>query len=141
MRVGAQDTALGNREVDVLLTNTGRRCHMYGYPGLQRQDRGGRPLPTRTRRGGTYFTYVHPRLVVLEHGVTASFAVGWSDLGSHASACPGSYYLSVIPPGERQARRVRVSVDTCDGGVAVTAVSSGRCAGRPGHRDGARCRD
>lgn len=98
---GAAGTFLG---VMVLRNVTTTRCTLYGYPGLQRLDAQGRPMPTVVVRDPT----VPAALVHLGPQQQASF--GYSYLESPldgATTCPRPAGLQVTPPGQRSFAVVR----------------------------------
>jgi hypothetical protein len=83
-RFHGPQAGLGNRGFLLTLTNvSGASCRLDGYPGLELRDASWRPLPTRVRRGPTYFSPDQGRrLIVLSPGETASADISF--LAAHA---------------------------------------------------------
>lgn len=104
-----------------------RACTLSGYPGVQLVSATGRPLPTSTRRDGSYlFPTVPPRPVALAPGGVASFALGGPAADAAGSAsCPLAAAVRIIPPGDVGAVRVPMTLPDC-GTIDVSPVVPGR---------------
>ena len=100
LHVSANNAAMGNRDGQLVLTNTSHQtCTVYGYPGLGLQNAGHKVLPIKVSWGSTYFAADPGRhTVTLKPGQSA-----WADLAWHApygvtSVTPS--YLEITPPNE-----------------------------------------
>jgi hypothetical protein len=103
-----------------------RRCTLVGYPGVLLVGSTGRPLPTSTRRDGSYlFPAVPPRPVTLTTGETASFALGGPAADPAGSAsCPLATAVRIIPPNDVTTVRVAMTLPDC-GTIDVSPVVPG----------------
>lgn len=100
---------LGNRGFILTLTDvSGESCRLDGYPRLKLLSAAGRPLPTRTLRGATYFDPAQPsRVVVLSPGESASADVAFGVAGTRRTSVTASY-LEVTPPGSHHGFVLRI---------------------------------
>lgn len=91
--------AAGSVGLTYRITNTSSQgCTMFGYPGLQLLDAGGRPLPTHVSRVSPYGP---PANVTLAPGGQAWFAIQYpTQTGYGNLSCPKSASLGVMAPGD-----------------------------------------
>lgn len=127
--LAGSQAAAGTEELTFSLTSTASAaCEMVGYPGLVLVSTSGAHLPTTVVRGGTLpFENVAPSPVLLAHGETAYFNVGFSVVQSGSTSCTDAQNVEVTPPtGTGSATvRVPVGVHACDDGTLhVSAVFS-----------------
>jgi hypothetical protein len=86
------------------LTNVGRGCTLFGYPGVSILDASGRIVQHPAQRGAIQAP-AQVRLVTLAHGRQARFLVTSSDV-IPSPGCPHAFSgttLQVFPPNQRQA--------------------------------------
>jgi hypothetical protein len=109
-------------KVLALKNTSGRTCALRGYPGLALENARHGPMPTRTRRGATYFVPdPGTRTVVLRPGQNAEADLVWSDASAprmaHAS------YLEVTPPAARSHLTIPFNYTVTNGDLSVTAFT------------------
>ncbi len=125
LHVSANNAAMGNRDGQLVLTNTSHQtCTVYGYPGLGLQNAGHKVLPIKVSWGSTYFAADPGRhTVTLRPGQSAYADFGWSAPYGITSVTPS--YLEVTPPDETAFRLIRFPSGAInDGTLRVTALSA-----------------
>ena len=111
-----ENGAAGAIVLAVVLTNSGRRCAVQGYPGLRLRNPKG-PLPTTVLHGGLAVLNRAVRRVVLASGASATVWVAYSDVPSSSQGCPGASALLVTPPGQRGTVDVVIEGAPCNHGT------------------------
>ena len=113
------------------LTNTGPRCTLHGYPGVQILDAAGHPAGNAVERGSGFVAHdPGPHDVTLNTGSKAWFAVASATICIQGTppAAESSAVL-IIPPNTNRQIKVPVQVSYCpQGRVSVSAVASARDA-------------
>ena len=115
------------------LINTGARCTLHGYPGVQIVDSGGKPVGTSVERGGGFTTHdPGPRDVTLSTGSKAWFTIASTGICPQGSATPDAAVSSavlIIPPNARRQIKIPARMSYCpQGRTSVSAVASDRDA-------------
>jgi hypothetical protein len=101
VKLGWAEGALGHIGELVSFENvSATTCALYGYPGLQMLDAGGKPIQTQVLRGIAYTVPSVPeRVVSLSPGHEASFHLGYDNATGYGSeSCPISARVEVTPP-------------------------------------------
>lgn len=91
---------------------SGRRCRLFGFPGVSARNGRGRQLGNAAGRDRTF----RPRRVVLAPGGTAHALLKITDVGVFtASACRprNAVVLRVFPPGRHRAAQIPFSFRAC----------------------------
>lgn len=118
---GQGQGAAGTVGIPILFRNAGgRRCQLFGYPGVAGLDTTGRQAvqAARARTGPA------PSVITLSPGQVASALVSGTDVPTgNATSCP-TYTLLVTPPGETHSTRLAASLPGCSG-LTVHPVVSG----------------
>jgi hypothetical protein len=105
VNVVAGSQAAGHESINIRLTNnSGHTCTVYGFPGLQLQDRNSAGQATNAVR---VFTVKPTTLVVKDGGSVATtarfdFDVPASDEPQTGDCEAASMYLGIIPPEEKR---------------------------------------
>lgn len=112
LSLGTTQGGAGQFHQPLVLTNTGARCSLYGYPGVSFLDAAGRQLgsPAEAEPG------TRKTLVVLAAGGAASAALTYSNAGAYPdSTCrpQEAATVRVYPPGERAALTTPDKVLVC----------------------------
>jgi hypothetical protein len=138
VKLGWAEGALGHIGQLVSFENvSATTCTLYGYPGLQMLDAGGKPIKTRVLRGIAYTVPLVPeRDVSLSPGHEASFDLGYDDgTGYGNERCPTSARVEVTPPNAYEPITVRWRMRPYGGGtiqhlrcgqITVSPVFAGR---------------
>lgn len=107
----------------IRLTNTSdRTCALRGYPGLELEDAGHRPLGADTRWGSTYFVQdPGKQTLFLQPGQSAEADLVWGVADGtrvlHAS------YLEITPPASTDHLTVPFEERVTNGTLSVTAFA------------------
>ena len=111
------------------LVNTGARCTLHGYPGVQIFDSDGKPVGTSVERGGGFATGdPGPRDVTLSTGAKAWFAIASTAICNEGTPPAAvSSALLISPPNRPGQIKVAAQMSYCpQGRVSVSALAPGR---------------
>jgi hypothetical protein len=113
------------------LVNTGPRCTLYGYPGVQIVDASGLPVGTPVERGAGFVADdPGPREVTVSTGGKAWFAISSSAICNEGTppAAVSSAVL-VIPPDTHLQIKIAAQMSYCpQGRTSVSAIAPDRDA-------------
>ena len=131
LRFVSTQGAAGHLEATFAFRNSSpSRCRLFGFPGAQMLSPTRRPLRTVLERGDGFFSFPrHPTAVVLPHGGSARFSLGWSDNNEHGGSpatCPRADLLEVTPPNDYSPLLISVRnlfFAPCDGRITASPVS------------------
>ncbi len=100
-----------------------RTCTIYGYPGLQRLDANGQPMPTTVLRVSP-----QPLLFSLQPQQQATFGFETRDQSTGDFVCTQATTVEVTPPDETTHVNVKSNLDECDpqGNISVGALRPGK---------------
>lgn len=105
---------------------TQQPCYLYGYPGIQLINSGGKNIVTHVQWGTGFFFINRPKeYVVLKTGQVAYFDVGWTHFPTPGQSCPDTRYLLVTPPDEHTPIAVAATLkQICGGIVSASPIST-----------------
>ena len=106
----------------VLVNTTPSVCSVYGYPGLELDNRAGKALAHQA------IVWRGPRhRVVVQPGASVKALAHWTDIPGGSSACgPTARKLRITPPGETRSLRLSwVGGVACSGRIDVRAFVPG----------------
>ncbi|MDQ6614663.1 MAG: DUF4232 domain-containing protein [Actinomycetota bacterium] len=100
-----------------------RTCTIYGYPGLQRLDANGQPMPTTVKRVAPA-----PLLFSLQPQQQATLGYDTRDQSIGDFVCTHATTVEVTPPDETTHVNVKSTLDECEplGTVSVGALRPGK---------------
>ncbi|HEY2006620.1 MAG TPA: DUF4232 domain-containing protein [Solirubrobacteraceae bacterium] len=115
--------ATGHGDLGFALRNKGRRrCHTYGYPGIQFLDRAGKALPTvPTHSTEDFFGHSPLRALVVAPGASVSFRLDVSHGSGSPGRCPTAIALAVIPPDDTHALSTSITNGAYECGHAIVS--------------------
>jgi hypothetical protein len=123
--------ATGHELLVFALTNTSAgACRTYGFPGVQFISASGAPLPTDpTHTTRDFFGSAPEQPITLEHGQSASFRLGATDVPTGANKCATAAALQVIPPNDTHTLRTAIARGAYEcTAVTVSPLEPGRAA-------------
>jgi hypothetical protein len=96
-------------------------CTLNGYPDLQLYGRGGRPLPTTTKKDLS----PGPSQVSLAPDHSATFLSRYTDVPTGSQHCRPSAVLEIMAPNAADGLFIRAQLQACGGVIHVSAVEAG----------------
>lgn len=114
--------ATGHGDLGFALRNKGRRCHTYGYPGIQFLDHAGKALPTIPTHSSTdFFGHSPLRALSVAPGASVSFRLDISHGSGSPGECPTAAALAVIPPDDTHALSTPITNGAYECGHAIVS--------------------
>ncbi len=115
--------ATGHGDLGFALRNKGRRrCHTYGYPGIQFLARAGKALPTvPTHATEDFFGHSPLRALSVAPGASVSFRLDVSHGSGSPGVCPTAAALAVIPPDDTHALSTSITNGAYECGHAIVS--------------------
>jgi Domain of unknown function (DUF4232) len=118
---GSEGAAGTIRGAWVFTNRSNATCSLNGYPDLQMFRKGGRPLPTTTKKNLS----PGPSQVVLDHGDSGTFLSSYSDVPTGSEKCTSSRVLEITAPGAGAGLFIPATLMPCGGVIRVSAVEAG----------------
>jgi hypothetical protein len=118
---GSQGAAGTIRGAWVFTNRSNAACSMNGYPDLQMYRKGGRPLPTTTKKNLS----PGPSQVVLDPDDSGTFLSSYTDVPSGSEKCTSSRVLEITAPGASAGLFIPATLMPCGGVIRVSAVEAG----------------
>jgi hypothetical protein len=122
VRLNGADGAAGTIHGAWVFTNrSGSACSLNGYSDLQLYGRGGRPLPTTTKKDLS----PGPSQVSLAPDHSATFLSRYTDVPTGSQHCRTSAVLEVTAPNAADGLFIPAQLQACGGVIHVSAVEVG----------------
>jgi len=118
---GSEGAAGTIRGAWVFKNRSNATCSLNGYPDLQMYRKGGRPLPTTTKKNLS----PGPSNVVLDPDESGTFLSSYSDVPSGSEKCTSSRVLEITAPGASAGLFIPATLMPCGGVIRVSAVEAG----------------